>query len=106
MKVYIAGPIKGMENGNREAFAKRAEELELAGHVPVNPWNIYPNHLGPCIGSVVEHSTEHLYGCFLRADIEILMYCEAISLLPDWERSIGACTEHTIARSLGLKVLD
>lgn len=110
MKVYIAGPIKGRENGNREAFAQRAAELRTQGHEPLNPWDIPPHHSsGACVDEPVDHEGDwdgHLYGCFLRADIEKLMYCDAISLLPDWEQSKGATTELTVARAIGLKVLD
>lgn len=51
MKVYIAGPIAGRVNGNREAFAQRAKELIAAGHELINPWDIPPGpHEGSCIG--------------------------------------------------------
>jgi len=104
MKVYIAGPIKGMPDGNRAAFKQRAEELLLLGHLPVNPWDIPPDHdIGECIGDPVDHSdSPHRYGCYLRADIEQLMYCDAITMLPGWENSVGACTELGVAMAIGL----
>lgn len=108
MRVYIAGPIAGYPDGNRGAFRERAQKLREDGHVPVNPWDIGPDHDGPCAGGgPVDHEdTGHQYGCYLRADIEVLLYCEGISLLPGWEQSRGASTEEHIARSIGLEVVE
>lgn len=107
MRIYIAGPIGGMPNGNREAFNERARLLKEQGHEPVNPWDIFPkDHDTPCIGGEASNSqgTNHRYGCMLRADIEIMMYCDAISLLPGWADSPGATTEEHVARALGLRI--
>ena len=107
MRVYIAGPIAGKENGNREAFAQRARLLVEMGLEPVNPWDIPPDHdQGSCCGAPVPHESVHRYGCLLREDIKILMYCDAITLLPGWQDSVGASTEEHVARSIGLKVLE
>lgn len=105
MRVYIAGPIAGMPNGNEQAFNLRAGELLNAGHEPVNPWDIEPDHTGPCLGEPVPYSSIHGYGCFLRADIEVLMYCDAITLLPGWQDSRGASTEERVARALSLRYI-
>lgn len=111
MKVYIAGPINGMPNGNREAFAQRAKELIALGHEPLNPWDIGPEHetnVGCCGGSV-DHSEDipHQYGCYLRADIiTFLQQCDGISLLEGWQQSKGATVEEHVARAVGLKVIE
>lgn len=103
MRVYIAGPIKGYVNGNREKFLEAAALLRDMGHEPVNPHDIPANHEGPCIGgpsSVEGH--DHRYGCYLRDDIMVLMFCDAIALLPGWQNSKGAATEAHVAQSIGL----
>lgn len=107
MKVYIAGPMAGVPEGNRAAFTERAKELAAEGHEPINPWDINPGeHPGPCIGGQASAENGHQYGCNLRADIMEMMFCEAITLLPGWERSKGASTEHHVALSLGIPVLE
>lgn len=107
-RIYIAGPIAGKPDGNRQAFADRANELKAAGYEPVNPWDILPgDHKGPCIGGAVpvELEPQHHYGCLLRADIVELMFCDGINLLPGWEDSKGARTEHHVATSIGLPLI-
>lgn len=107
MRVYIAGPINGRPDGNRAAFKDAADRLRSQGFEPVNPWDIPGDHEGPCIGGPVDHSeNDHQYGCYLRADIEVLMYCDAICFLDGWEESKGASTEAHVARSIGLKVVE
>jgi hypothetical protein len=101
MRVYIAGPINGMPNGNKEAFKLRAEELETQGHEPVNPWDVPVDHAGPCTGDPTMDPL-HGYGCYMRKDLEALMTCDAISLLDGWEHSRGAMVEKAVAEILGM----
>lgn len=42
----------------------------------------------------------------MRADIKVLVDCDGIALLPGWEKSPGATLEHSIARGLGLRVMQ
>jgi hypothetical protein len=109
VKVYIAGPIKGYDNLNQEAFTRRAEVLRQMGHEPLSPLDIKPDHdRGICCGGTPSEPTNsnHKYGCFLRADLVEMMYCDGITLLPGWERSVGASTEEHVARSLGLQFVE
>lgn len=108
MRVYIAGPIAGKKNGNRQAFLERAGILRRLGYEPVNPWDIPGDHGdSPCCnGSPSVNDPDHAYGCMLREDLRIMMYCDAITLLSGWEKSVGASTEEHVARSLGMKVID
>ncbi|ECE8819412.1 DUF4406 domain-containing protein, partial [Salmonella enterica subsp. enterica serovar Reading] len=44
MKVYIAGPMTGYENFNREAFHRAEKALKREGHTVLNP-AVLPNGL-------------------------------------------------------------
>lgn len=44
MKIYIAGPMTGYENFNRDAFNKEADRLSRHGHSVLNPATL-PNGL-------------------------------------------------------------
>jgi hypothetical protein len=91
MKVYISGPMSGYPDYNRPAFHKAAEELRAQGHEPLNPAEL---DLG-------EGATWQEY---MRADIRMLTYADAIYLLDGWEASRGATFEKYVADTLGIPV--
>lgn len=93
MKVYISGQITGLLVAEYTGNFNRAEtELKAKGYKVVNPIR---NGL-PC-GA---HWNEQM-----KADIRLLLDCDAIYLLANWERSIGATLERDIAKGVGLKVM-
>ncbi len=94
MKVYISGPISGLPVEKVERAFGEAEAAILArGHEPVNPLK---NGL-PVSALWHEH---------MRADIKILLDCQAIYMLDGWKRSDGARLEWTIAFRLGFKFFN
>lgn len=42
----------------------------------------------------------------MRKDIESLLQCDMVAVLPGWETSKGATLEVNIAREIGLPVID
>ncbi|ENM6975340.1 DUF4406 domain-containing protein, partial [Escherichia coli] len=44
VRIYIAGPMTGYENFNREAFHKAEEALKREGHTVLNP-SVLPDGL-------------------------------------------------------------
>lgn len=91
MKLYLAGKMSGEPDLNFPAFHAAAADLRARGHVVVNPAEI---NLDPGAAWLT---------C-MRADIKQLVDCEAICLLPGWEKSRGATLEHQIALGLGMQV--
>lgn len=91
LRVYLAGPISGIKDRNREAFAAAQRALERKGYTVVNPLvlNPQPAPWAEC----------------MRRDIPHMLGCDTIALLPGWEQSEGATLEHDIAEKLGMNVL-
>ena len=93
MKIYISGQITGLPIDEAREIFKRAEiELTKLGFTPINPMN---NGL-----AVESDCTDHM-----RADIKMLMDCQAIYLLPNYKQSKGAMLELYVARQLKFKVI-
>ena len=90
--IYIAGPMTGRPALNFPAFYREAAHYRATGYRVVNPAEINPD---PTMA----------WGNAMRADIRELMTCDAIAMLPGWERSKGASLEHHIAQSLGFQVI-
>ncbi|WP_396039825.1 DUF4406 domain-containing protein, partial [Escherichia coli] len=74
VRVYIAGPMTGYKNFNREAFHKAEEEPKREGHTVLNP-AVLPDGL-----------TQPHYMDICMAMIRCV---DAIYMLKGWQRSAG-----------------
>lgn len=111
MRIYLAGPMRGIPEFNFPAFYAAAAKLRDAGHEVFNPAERDNEHHGTDIskGNATgdEHQAAAQHGFSLRdalcADlVYICQTAEAIALLPGWERSKGVAAELATARALGL----
>lgn len=91
MRIYISGPMTGKPDLNRPAFNAKAAELRALGHEVVNPAEL----------PEIPGGTWHDY---MKADIKLLLECDAIYMLPGWVGSKGAALEYDIARDLGMEI--
>lgn len=95
-RVYIAGPITGIERqAVIDRFSHAERQLTLLGFRAVNP----ARHLS-CV-----RSDGDSWGFWMRRCIAELMTCNAIMMLDGWQASRGARLEHRIASELGLAIL-
>ena len=91
MRVYISGPMTGLPQLNFPAFHAAASELRARRYEVVNPAEINPD------GALS-------WAQCMRADIKALCDCEALALLPGWERSKGAHLELHLAHRLDMQI--
>lgn len=97
--VFIAGPFRGPTPWDVAQNVRRAEEvgLEVAmrGGMPLIP-----------------HANTALFDKQLTDDFwlagtqELLRRCDAVMLVPDWERSSGTRAEIELAMELGMPVFE
>lgn len=90
-KVYIAGPITGVE-GFEDNFRRASDLIRSKGMDPVDP----------CAPGQVEGAS---YKYYIDRGLRLLEGCDAIALLPGWEYSKGAILEEYYARICGLRIL-
>jgi len=102
MKVYLSGPMSGIRDNNFPAFDAAAHALRARGINVVNP-----AELNPCPEPPKEDAEAwgQFYNTCLRADLRAMMDCDAIALLPGWQRSSGANLELHVAHRVGMDVL-
>ncbi len=93
-RIYLAGPMTGLPDHNFPAFHAATKRLAAAGWEVCNPAENF--------GGRVDLPREQ----YLRADVALLVGCDAIALLPGWEDSRGAQLEYLIARELNLTAFD
>jgi hypothetical protein len=102
MKVYIAGPMRGLPAFNFQKFFYWAERLEMKGHEPLNP-AYYDVVRWTRTGKMFDEATD--YEEVLKFDLDLITStADAIFLLDGWSNSEGAQREHDLAVKLGLKV--
>lgn len=91
--VYISGAIAHHDLAERkEAFGRAEKELRAQGYEPINPFN---NGL----------PDEAHWKAHMRVDIALLLACDYIYMLKDWELSKGAKLELDVASSCDIQVL-
>ena len=98
MRVYIAGPMRGVEDFNRPAFDDAETLLRDLGHEVVNPCRL------AAILRDKEVTLDHLKEITVR-DIAALYTCDRIAMLPGWEGSRGASLERQAARYVSIPAI-
>ncbi len=93
MKLYLAGPMRGLPYYNYPAFHAGARRLREVGHEVFDPADL--TYEWDEAGSRKAMGEELAWIC-AEAD--------ALALLPGWERSLGAKAEMATAEALGLPV--
>lgn len=91
-KIYISGQISGLTPDEYRAnFLEAARQLHAQGYEVVNP-----------LFNGVD--TTQPWQVHMKADIRLLLECDAIYMLPNWELSNGATLERDIAKALGFVI--
>jgi tryptophan synthase beta subunit len=95
MHVFISGPMSGIPRNNLTSFTDAAQALIDAGHTVVSMAGLLTTHF--------TGRTDLPRRLYMEVAMTHLMGCEAIALLPGWERSLGAKAEATTALAMDLK---
>lgn len=115
MKIYVAGPMRGIPEFNFPAFHRAAAELRAAGHYVFNPAERDNEQHGKDIskgnatGDETQAAAEHGFNLREALSEDLAWVCleaDAIALLPGWERSKGAAAERATAVALGLEIIE
>lgn len=112
MKIYLAGPMRGIPSFNFPAFDYAAAKLRDRGFEVFSP----AERDREAYGAEIENNPTGDEGqvsntaCTIRdcmaVDCDwIARNAEAIALLPGWEGSSGALAELALSKALGLTVI-
>ena len=88
MKLYVAGPVTGLPNGNKAAFLDAMYRLAAAGYYPAIPHQIVPRGAE--------------WGNAMKLAVGLMVQADGVALLDGWQTSRGARIEHRLARDLGM----
>ena len=98
MRIYIAGPMRGLPEHNFPAFNAAAARFREQGHEVANPVEIGERLFG--------NSPSVPPTAYLHADILEVLRCDRIAVLPGWRGSVGARLEVALGVTLGLAIVD
>lgn len=113
MKIYLAGPMRGIPEFNFPAFYEAAALLRAEGHVVFSPAEKDNEKHGCDIsagnieGSEEQAKKQHGFSLRQALGMDLAWICaeaDAIALLPGWENSKGVRAELATANALGLQV--
>jgi len=100
-RIYIAGPYNADSAvevlANIRAGIRAAARLLTRGYVPFCPFLDFSLFLTDEAGGITD-------GQIKTYSLEWLRVCDAVLLLPGWERSTGTAREMDEARNLGLPI--
>lgn len=102
-RVYIAGPMRGLPHFNFPAFTAAAAQWRMRGWEVVSPAELDKEQDG---FDGINYEKEPIVSVAMRRDIAAILTCTAIAFLPGWEHSVGARIEYTVAKAIGLELLD
>ena len=101
LKIYIAGPMRGYERNNHDAF-NRAEKLLIKKGIwdPVNPARADREE---GVDPDDDMSKLELKQA-LHRDVNLIFDCDCMYMLTGWGRSEGARMEHALALALSMAI--
>lgn len=116
MKIYVAGPMRGIPEFNFPKFNRVTKALRAMGHEVFNPAERdIERHGGVDIskGNAAGDETvavkEHGFSLRVALGEDLAWICaeaDAVALLPGWQRSKGAKAEKATAEALGLPTYE
>jgi len=115
MKIYLAGPMRGLPEFNFPAFYAAAANLRAEGHEVFCPAEKDNERHGTDIskgnadGDEAKATLEHGFNLREALHLDLRYICleaDAIAMLPGWQNSKGATAEHATAVALGHTVIE
>lgn len=103
MKVYLAGPMRGIPKFNFPAFHRAARKLRKQGYTVFSPAEKGIEKRLPKAKDLQE-SMSFRRKVFALDLAWICKHAEAVALMPGWKKSKGARAEKATAEAIGLEV--
>lgn len=109
MKLYVAGPMRGIPNFNFPAFENAAVKLRVLGHEVFSPAEKDIERFGDTVSASATGDLDDIKGSGFKLRETLLIdlawiadNADAVVVLPGWEKSRGATAEVSLARAIDL----
>lgn len=102
MRVYISGPITGVNRDEAlKAFARAEMCVRALADDPATVEYINPLK----VGRVLEHYTKLTHAEYMKLSFALMDLCDAVYFMEGWEHSDGCCQEWRYAQNCHMKIL-
>lgn len=109
-KVYISGPITGIENDNRDEFKMYSKKFSDLGFETINPHDLFTKEEVEDLKIrcfIKNEITENeMWVIFMKKDLPEMFKCDFVAVLKNWNKSKGANLEVHNAKELYMPVVD
>jgi hypothetical protein len=111
MRIYLAGPMRGLPQWNCQAFIEAESRWMKEGWEVISPYR-QDVLLGNDSRVLSDRELNRLaqdqgwLRKVIKEDVSWICECDALGLIPGWERSLGATVEVALAQFLGLDIYD
>lgn len=95
-KIYLSGPITGMPDKNHPLFMSVAGLLRSQGHEVYNPREF----TWPAGTAFPKRKAFAAYCAYICEQADMIV------MLPGWRQSLGATTEHGLAKNCKLDIVE
>ncbi len=95
MKIYLAGPITGLEELNLPEFRKFEKKLLDKNFEVIVPHDLFKDI----------DTSEFLWEDYMKVCLPAMMECDKVITLNNWNKSRGTRLEVHVARELDMSVL-
>jgi hypothetical protein len=105
MKIYLAGPMRGIPKFNKPLFNYAEKLLTKQGYTVFNPARKgIEKRLGRSPG--LQENITFRRKVFGLDCAWICKHADGVALLPGWRKSAGAKAERALAKAVGLEVFN
>lgn len=104
--VYVSGPYSAPTNYKRRLHVWAAWTTAAAVWGLKGAYAVCPHCNTEDMDGAAGVTPEEDYGKFIEADLDLVARCDAVLMLPGWERSHGARLERNRAAELGKPIFD
>jgi hypothetical protein len=105
LKIYIAGPMTGVEDFNFPLFFETEEKLKELGYETLNPAKNDGADVKTATQNAISASLSGAtWSSYMRRDLSNLCLSDAVCVLPNWKSSKGASLEVQVAQALDIPI--
>ena len=105
MKIYLAGPMRGITDFNFPAFHRAAKRLRADGYEVFSPAE-KGAEAEVLHNPTLQNSLAFRREVFALDTAYICNEADAVAVLPGWQTSLGARAEVALAEAIGLTIIS